>query len=77
MLRRLSARAAAMQNAGRAGEEVEFEQVLADIRRRDEYDSTRQHAPLIAASDAVVVDSTGLTIQEVLERVKGLIEQRS
>jgi cytidylate kinase len=55
------------------GETAEFEQVLADIRRRDEYDSSRQHAPLTAAPDAVLVDSTGLTIEQVLERVKGLI----
>jgi CMP/dCMP kinase len=57
------------------GEAVELEQVLADIRRRDEYDSSRQHAPLSAAPDAVLVDSTGLTIQQVLERVKSLIER--
>ncbi len=57
------------------GENVELEQVLADIRRRDAYDSSRQHAPLAAAPDAVLVDSTGLTIAQVLERVKGLIER--
>lgn len=57
------------------GEEVEFEQVLVDIRRRDEYDSTRQHAPLAAAPDAIIVDSTSLTIAQVLERVMGLFER--
>lgn len=55
------------------GETADFEQVLADIRRRDEYDSSRQHAPLMAAPDAVLVDSTGLTIEQVLERVRGLV----
>ncbi len=55
------------------GEKADLQQVLADIRRRDEYDSNRQHAPLSAAPDAVLVDSTGLTIEQVLERVKGLL----
>lgn len=56
------------------GEAVTMEQVLADMRRRDEIDSTRQHAPLAAAPDAIVVDSTDLTVVQVLERVKMLVE---
>ncbi len=55
------------------GEAVEMPQVLADVRRRDEIDSTRQYAPLAAAPDAIVVDSTGLTVENVLERVKKLV----
>jgi cytidylate kinase len=57
------------------GEVVEFEQVLQDVKRRDEYDSSRQHAPLAAAPDAIVVDSTGLAIDEVLARVRMLVER--
>jgi len=56
------------------GEPVEFEQVLGDVRRRDEYDSSRQHAPLTAAPDAIVVDTTGLDIPEVMDRVEILID---
>ena len=56
------------------GETVEFEQVLRDVKRRDEYDSTRQHAPLAAAPDAIVVDTTGLDVYQVMDRVDTLID---
>ncbi len=59
------------------GEQVDIDQVQKDVRRRDEYDSTRQHAPLAAAADAIVVDSTGLLVEEVLERVMGLVQRNS
>ncbi len=59
------------------GEQVELEQVLQDVRRRDEIDSTRQHAPLMAAEDAIIVDSTDLTVNEVLQRVLGLVRGRA
>ena len=34
------------------------------------YDSTRQHAPLMAAADAIMVDTTGMTVEQVMERVR-------
>lgn len=57
------------------GELVAFDRVMQDVRRRDEYDSTRQHAPLAAAPDAVVVDTTGLSVEQVIERVRVLFRQ--
>ena len=57
------------------GEEVELERVIQDVRRRDEYDSTRQHAPLAAAPDAIVVDTTGLSVEQVIERVRVLVKK--
>jgi cytidylate kinase len=54
---------------------VEFDRVMQDVRRRDEYDSTRQHGPLAAAPDAIVVDTTGLSVEQVIERVRGLLKQ--
>lgn len=57
------------------GEDVEASQVLTEVRRRDEYDSSRQHAPLAAAADAIVVDSTNLTVEQVLELVNGLLRR--
>jgi len=56
------------------GEEVELARVMQDVRRRDEYDSTRQHAPLAAAPDAIVVDTTGLNVEQVIERVRVLVK---
>ena len=42
--------------------------IAADLRRRDEYDSSRADSPLRPAADAVVVDSTGLDREAVVER---------
>jgi len=47
--------------------------VLADIRARDEQDSSRQHAPLKPASDAVTVDSTGASVDQVVERLAEMV----
>jgi cytidylate kinase len=46
--------------------------VLADQAQRDERDSTRKHSPLAAAGDAVEVDTTGLDIDEVVQRIVDL-----
>lgn len=46
-----------------------YEEVLADIRRRDQYDSTRAISPLRQAEDAVCIDSSNMTIDEVVERI--------
>lgn len=45
----------------------------ADIRRRDEYDSNRAHSPLTRAKDALVVDTTNLSIDEQVDRILSLI----
>ncbi len=55
------------------GEAPDAEQVMAEMRRRDEIDSNRKHAPLMAAADAIVVDTTRLSIGEVLGRVRKLV----
>src|SRR5687767_14161909 len=47
----------------------EAEAVLADQRRRDERDRTRQHSPLVAADGATELDTTGLTIDQVVARI--------
>ncbi len=55
------------------GGQDDYEQVLQAMRRRDEIDSTRAIAPLRPAEDAVVVDTTDLTIEQVLEKVERLV----
>ena len=47
--------------------------VLAEQLIRDERDATRADSPLVAADDAVTVDTTGLTIDEVVDRIAGLL----
>ncbi|MDN5363797.1 MAG: CMP/dCMP kinase [Eubacteriales bacterium] len=51
------------------GYEVSFEQILAEIKERDRIDSQREVAPLKPAEDAVVIDTTGMTLPEVVEKV--------
>ncbi len=60
-----------------AGASVTDEDVLEAIVRRDAYDSSRAHSPLAAAEDAVVLDTTGLTIPEVVEAIAVLAEARA
>jgi len=58
--------------AGRRQKEVsdlEYEQVAADMARRDTLDSTRETSPLQQPGDAVVIDTTELGIEEVVEQV--------
>ena len=47
--------------------------VLAEQTLRDERDSTREHSPLQAASGAVTLDTTGLSVEEVVGRIAGLL----
>lgn len=51
-----------------AGDNVSIDALLKEIRVRDERDMNRSAAPLKPADDAQVIDSTGLSIQEVLDR---------
>jgi CMP/dCMP kinase len=49
--------------------------VLAEQTLRDERDSTREHAPLTAAPDAVMLDTTGLTLELVVGRIAALARE--
>jgi cytidylate kinase len=59
------------------GESVNLSRLLRDIETRDHRDMTRPVAPLRPAADAVVIDSTGLGIEEVLERILKLVKERN
>ena len=56
------------------GMNISYEQVLADVRARDERDSNRSTAPLKPAADAVILDTSGLTIAAVLETAEKIID---
>jgi cytidylate kinase len=49
--------------------ELDYETVAADLARRDALDQGRDHSPLAAAADAVLVDTTDRTIDEVVDEV--------
>ena len=62
------ARRRVLQNQEK-GIEGEYEEILKQIKIRDERDSTREISPLKRAEDAILVDSTNMTIEEVVEEV--------
>ena len=57
------------QNVDRGIGSIDYDEVLADLRRRDELDSSRATSPLRAADDAVHLDSTGRYIEEVIDEI--------
>lgn len=56
------------------GEGVTYHEVLNSMRRRDRIDSQRDHAPLRPADDAIIIDTDGLSIDEVLARIEPLLQ---
>ncbi len=59
------------------GNPVEYDVILEGMRERDRLDSTRTLAPLKPADDAIILDSTKLSIDEVLEKALALAEDVS
>lgn len=54
------------------GETADLEKIEQDIIERDYRDMHREHSPLVQAEDAVLIDSSNLTIEEVTERILAL-----
>lgn len=60
-----------------AGLTDDYATVLADVQRRDHLDSTRTVSPLRAADDAVVVDTSEMSRDEVIDRLYRLVSERT
>ena len=58
------------------GVKVSLQQTISEVGARDLADSEREHAPLLRADDAVVIDSTNLSIDEVLAVMIDIVRQR-
>ena len=58
------------------GMDVSLETVLADVRARDERDSSRATAPLVAAADAKVIDTSDMSIEEAVSEAVAAISAR-
>lgn len=56
------------------GIESDFESLKQEIADRDHYDSTRKNSPLVQAEDAILVDTSGLSIEEVVEKIEKLMK---
>ena len=63
------------QNVDRGIGSIDYDEVLADLRRRDETDSSRATAPLRPADDAVHIDSTSHYIEEVIDQICSLARE--
>ncbi len=57
--------------------DLDFETVAADLARRDALDTSRDADPLSEAPDAVLVDTTGLSIDDVVREIEGLLSSRA
>lgn len=58
------------------GREQALDEIQEEIMKRDQADMNREFAPLAKASDAIELDSTGLTIAEVVNSIINLVQQR-
>jgi cytidylate kinase len=55
---------------------ADYAQTLADITDRDARDTTREDSPLVAAGDAIVIDSTGRSFAEVFQQMVTMVRER-
>ena len=58
------------------GQTVNFDDLLREINERDYNDSHREVAPLAIAPDAIVIDTTNLSAEQVVELIAGEVEKR-
>src|SRR5215469_5314155 len=71
---RIRAERRVAQNGTHTPEEAQH--IIEDLVKRDQRDRTRAVSPLVPANDAIIIDSTNLTIDDALARVESLVEQR-
>lgn len=60
---------------GKMGVATTLEEQIADIKRRDDYDSNRKHSPLTRSKEAYYVDTTNMTVEEQVEWIINLIKK--
>lgn len=58
------------------GIQIPYEEILQNVKSRDYTDSHREIAPLKKAEDAIYIDSTNMTIEEVVEQIEKLIKEK-
>jgi CMP/dCMP kinase len=58
------------------GVEVDLQQTIREVEERDAADSAREHAPLLQAADAIAIDTTHLSIEQVLAEMLRLVREK-
>ncbi|WP_369048620.1 (d)CMP kinase [Tenacibaculum sp. UWU-22] len=58
------------------GYEVNYQEVLQNVKERDRIDSTRKDSPLVKASDAIELDNSDMGLQEQFERIMSLVNDK-
>ena len=66
-----------VEQMAESGEEADYDAVLEAIRRRDARDENRAHSPLVQAEDALAIDSTSHSPDEVVEAILARVEAHS
>jgi cytidylate kinase len=64
-----------LRELGAAGSAISLEETIRDIRARDALDSERDHSPLRRAADAVLLDTTSMSIEEQVDAVVRIVRQ--
>lgn len=59
----------------KAGKEIAFDEVAEDMRKRDRTDTERAVSPLRPAQDAIILDTTGLSVEELVAEILSLTEE--
>ena len=65
-----------MEELKEKGETFEFEKIKQEIILRDKTDMNREYRPLKQAEDAIYVDTSGMDIQEVVEKILKIVEEK-
>ncbi len=65
-----------LKQDGKTGRSATLEQTAGEIALRDQLDAERKISPLVAAPDAVKIDSTGLAADQVVERILEMVRQK-
>lgn len=58
------------------GQSITLAQMVEELTRRDRLDEEREVSPLVCAADAVIIDSTGLDVQQIVRRIMDLCRER-
>jgi cytidylate kinase len=65
-----------LEELAEKGQNTTFDEVLANLEKRDHIDSTRADSPLMKAEDSIILDNSNLSREEQLEWVLGLVNEK-